>query len=258
MPLRRKKQQAEDGPPGAPAWIVTFTDMISLLVTFFVLLLTFSSFSEFDFMKIDAWLGNTGGIVDSQSHVLINELSEDLLASRDLMRGANQPHSRPQERLLENIEEMGQRLTDEHIQADLSEVLDGMVIEFGVDSCFEPGSIVVPSELRKSLGELARVLENYPFLVVVEGFTDDAFRRTPRWRTAEQLSFVRAARAAEVMLEESSVAPEVLQVAGLGAEHPRADDSTVEGRRLNRRVQVRILSLSKLRAAHLERRSEER
>ena len=60
------------------------------------------------------------------------------------------------------------------------------------------------------------------------------------------------------MLEESSLSPEVLQLAGLGAEHPRADNSTVTGRRLNRRVQVRILSLSKLRAAHLERRSEER
>ena len=40
---KKKKQQEDEAPPGAPEWIVTFSDMISLLVTFFILLMTFST-----------------------------------------------------------------------------------------------------------------------------------------------------------------------------------------------------------------------
>ena len=42
----------EDGPPGAPKWMVTFSDCMTLLLTFFVLLLTFSSFDDKSFRKM--------------------------------------------------------------------------------------------------------------------------------------------------------------------------------------------------------------
>ena len=43
---RGKKKKTDDGPPGAPEWMVTFSDCMTLLLTFFVLLLSFSSFDE--------------------------------------------------------------------------------------------------------------------------------------------------------------------------------------------------------------------
>ncbi len=48
----RKKQQEPDEPPGAPQWMVTFSDCMTLLLTFFVLLLSFSSFDDRIFRKL--------------------------------------------------------------------------------------------------------------------------------------------------------------------------------------------------------------
>ncbi len=51
--MRRQKKQAEsDEPPGAPDWMVTFSDCMTLLLTFFVLLLSFSSFDENTFRNL--------------------------------------------------------------------------------------------------------------------------------------------------------------------------------------------------------------
>ena len=49
---RARKQVEEDEAPGAPEWMVTFSDCMTLLLTFFVLLLSFSSFDEKVFKKL--------------------------------------------------------------------------------------------------------------------------------------------------------------------------------------------------------------
>lgn len=51
--LRTRKQSGSDEPPGAPEWMVTFSDCMTLLLTFFVLLLSFSSFDDKVFRKLD-------------------------------------------------------------------------------------------------------------------------------------------------------------------------------------------------------------
>jgi len=50
--LRSRKRPRPDEPPGAPEWMVTFSDCMTLLLTFFVLLLSFSSFDEEIFQKL--------------------------------------------------------------------------------------------------------------------------------------------------------------------------------------------------------------
>ena len=52
--MRAKKNVEEDGPAGAPEWMVTFSDCMTLLLTFFVLLLSFSSFDERIFRQLKA------------------------------------------------------------------------------------------------------------------------------------------------------------------------------------------------------------
>lgn len=249
---RRKKQREESGPPGAPEWIVTFTDMISLLVTFFVLLMTFSSLEAYDKLKVDAWLGGNKGLHKSRGWVMPDLPADDVLAFYSVERGAFRPHSRPAEKLPDSLEQMGQKLTKEYLELDVNQVRDGLVIEFGEDSCFDPGSTELTPELRRSLKDIGEVLENYPHLVVVEGFTDDAFRPTPAYSSADELSLACARSAADYMLAETGMNPKLMQISGHGSEQPRADNVSLSGRRLNRRVQLRILSLSKLRSTYLD------
>ena len=247
---RSKKQKPEDtGPAGAPEWVVTFTDMISLLVTFFVLLMTFSSLEEYDLLKVESWLTGDTGILANRGMHAVDTLEEDFVAATDVRRGSLQPHDRPSEELEENLADMGQRQREGDVPVYFANVADGIVLEFADDESFSPGSTMVSASLRQSLGEIGRTLEAYPHMVVVEGFTDGAFLPTDRHPTAESLSFARASAAADIMLQESRLPVEQVQIVGRGAAEPRGDDATVEGRRRNRRVQIRVLSLSRLRAS---------
>lgn len=250
----QKRKLPEDRPAGAPQWIVTFTDMVSLLVTFFVMMMSFSTIEEREELLItEAFSDASPGVVlNLKGHASVTPPEYDRQHAIHPMRGGLRPHVRPDDELLQNLEEMGQKASAEHLELDFAQAPDGLVIRFDRASAFLPGSAEVPAELRPRLIELARVLEHYGHLVVVEGFTDDAFQPTPRYPDAEALSAARASAAAEVMINESRLGPEVVQIAGLGPARPREGNDTAEGRTANRRVEVRVLSLSKARALQLE------
>lgn len=248
---KKKAKKKPSGPKGAPEWVVTFTDMISLLVTFFVLLMTFSSLEEHDMVKVDAWLFGKRGVMDNRGSVMAESPESDLLSETNVLRGAKQPHTRPADELDENLAEMGQKKTDAHQELSFDSMPDGLVLEFGEAETFSPGSDRVNNALARALGEIGRVLEHYEHLIVVEGFTDDAFRPTPQHGTAEELAFARARNAADALVSSTRIVQERVQVAGLGSAYPIESNETAEGRTRNRRVQLRVLSLSRSRAAQI-------
>jgi len=253
MARRQKKEKfQESGPKGAPEWVVTFTDMISLLVTFFVLLMTFSSLDSYDALKIDAWLSGNKGTHKTRGWVMPDLPTSDVAAFDSVERGSLRQHTRPADQLPDDIEEMGQKLSQERLQLNVADVKDGLVIEFGEEACFDPGSTELSADLKKSLEEIAEVLQHYPHLVVLEGFADAPYHPTSEYPSADAISLARARSAADYMLAASSMNRKLVQISGHGSEHPRADNMSLSGRRLNRRVQIRILSLSKVRANYLE------
>lgn len=238
---------------GAPEWIVTFSDMISLLVTFFVMLMSFSTMEKRqEMVVVGAFEKPKRGVIETVKRPdAVPPPAKDRMSSVHPVRGARNPHSRPDEALTENLEEMGQKPTDEHLAMDFSQMADGLQLGFDQRGNFAPGSAEVSPMLRKSLAELGRIMQHYGHLVVVEGFTDSAFVPTPTYPTPEALSAARAAAAAQVMIEESGLTPSMVQIAGLGASRPLGKADTAVGRSKDRRVEVRIVALSKHRAAHL-------
>ena len=94
-----KHDVPEDPPQSAPEWIVTFSDMISLLVTFFVMLMSFSTMEPANEAVIQSAFGeNMGGIIsnDSGSNAVPQPPSDRMAATHPL-RGADRPHTRPPE-----------------------------------------------------------------------------------------------------------------------------------------------------------------
>lgn len=248
------KEREEDQGPCAPDWIVTFADMISLLVTFFILLMTFSSLDVMESFKVkDNILGTTGTLTSGKGPSMIQPPPVDLMMAMDAKRGAPVPHQRPADKLLENLEEMGQKKTEDHHEIDLNSVEDGILLRYDDRASFAPGSIELTGYLREAVGELARVLENYPYTVVIEGHTDDHFRSTQLHPSETLLSTARATAVAQVMLESSKLNPLQIEVAGSGSSTPAASNDTPAGRKQNRRIEIRIMSLSEVRAAALRR-----
>jgi chemotaxis protein MotB len=242
-----------DPPPGAPDWIVTFADMISLLVTFFILLMTFSSLESFDFFRVKGNNVGTPGVVASIGASSSQPPPElDIMCAKDALRGAQIPHSRPSSELLEGVSDLGAKDTDEHEEIDLSALMDGIHIQYDERAAFKPGSIELSPYLSKAIKELAGVLEHYPYTVIFEGHTDSAFRKTGEFPSEDYLSVARAEAVAHLALSTSELNPLQVQIAGHGSDRPLQTNDTPDGRRMNRRVEVRVMSLSKRQADALK------
>ncbi len=244
-----KHDVPEDPPQSAPDWVVTFSDMISLLVTFFVMLMSFSTMEENEAAIIVGAFGQrTGGILEGGPSSSVTEPPRDRMLGTNPLRGGQIPHSRPAEELPDNIEEMGQKLGAGQLEVDFVAATDGLLVRFGDDCAFEPGSARVPAPLARALDELGEVLQHYSHMVVVEGHASADFPPTSSLPDAEALSAARAAAAARILLEGNDLSRDLLQVNGLGSRHIQRGE----------RVEIRVLSLSKARARALERAHEQR
>lgn len=250
--MGKKKKLPEDDDPEVPEWIVTFSDMISLLVTFFVLIMTFSSLEEDDVIRVKGAMLGTQGMIDDVMGDTAVKPPVQQVDKTDPLRGIKDRHSRPPEELPEDIEKVGQQKQADQVEMDLRKLGDGLAIEFGEPCYFDPGSAELPAELERSARELGEVLGAYPYMVLVEGFTDTEFRPTPTYPDAESMALARAAAVADVMTGPGGLERFKVLLNGPATERPLGDNSTASGRRLNRRVSIRVLTLTKSRELYLE------
>jgi chemotaxis protein MotB len=223
---RRKKPEEH---AHAESWLVSYCDMISLLVTFFLMMMTFSTKDELDVREVGVGLLNgRGGIWDNPMYFpLEGEVEPGVVSSlaRDLAAL--------------NEQQLGEQ------QTSIQPTLDGFKMSFDLRSSFSPGSATVNEALAQNLLILATALKRYAYQTIVEGFTDDRFQATPEFPTAEALGAARALAAARVILENSTIAPELLQISSHGMLRPRAPNDTAMGRTSNRRVEVRVVALAR-------------
>ena len=220
---RRKPDEHSHG----ESWLVSYCDMISLLVTFFLMMLTFTTKSTDDVREVGlSLLGGGGGALEGRTLPFGERLDRDAVAglAQDLARF------------------LDQRGVDE--TASIRRVKDGFSIGFDVDSSFEQGSAVPPAALIGNLRELAPILARWTQLVVVDGFVEGDFQPTEGFPDPERLGLARASAAADILLASSKISPAKLQIATAGTSLPRGDESTPIGRASNRRVEIRVVSLA--------------
>ncbi len=240
-----KIKEVEDGLDGAPMWITTFVDMVSLLVTFFILLYTFSSIRPYEAFTYPKNILSTSGLFKGSANDTMIAPQEDLMLAMDIHRGSRLRHTRPVQHLWQNMEEMGQLLEDDQIEVEIQEAEDGLRIQYGPEASFSPGGTTPSPPLAKALRELAEVVALYPVQVVVEGHTDDRFLATRRHRTADELSLARAQAAAEILADTGGYPKDLIALEAYGDARPRAKSAlTASERTINRRVEIRLVSIS--------------
>ena len=181
-----------DGIDGAPPWITTFVDMVSLLVTFFILLYTFSSIREFDTF--------------TYPRTSCRPAASSTAARPTRWKPLRRPHAGhgSRARLTQAAHASGERAAREHggdgsgpqrehVPIDLRAAGDGLRVRFSDNAGFQPGSAEVRPALEKALTELGDTASYYPLMVVVEGHTDDAFMPSPSFPDAYAMSIARRA-----------------------------------------------------------------
>ena len=213
------KPKAPDEGPDPDAWIVTFSDLLTLLMTFFVLM-----FASADPVKekIHQAFGQTSGVFGLYRRSFLEDVT------------AVPRRSINQDRLQVFLDDIGA------VDIDVTRDERGLVVTLPTDAYFRPGSARIDEKARKRVAALAGYLQYSRHKIRVEGHTDNREYSSANYPTAWELSL---ARAHTMLLElvDKGIPEDRVSVTGYGPSHPRFDNFSRLGRARNRRVEIVIL-----------------
>lgn len=226
----------EEVEEGAPAWMATFADMMSLLLTFFVLLLSFANMDVVEFRTMMGSVREAFGVQFESPGDF--QTRSDTPVSVAPGGSPTDPSVLPQAPTLALAARVRERLR----QQGLEQVVDVEVTDRGValrvrDAVlFDVGSDHLKDESLPILTRIAELSTEFTQELAIEGHTDDRPIHTSRFPSNWELS---AARATAVLryLQTTGLHPEAMSIAGYAETRPIADNQTDDGRSQNRRVE---------------------
>ncbi len=120
--------------------------------------------------------------------------------------------------------------------AETKRTEQGLVSKMKSDILFDTGKSELKSEAKKNLAEMAAIMKKYPENVLtVKGFTDN----TGSQKVNDDLSHKRA-EAVKAELTAAGMPTAVISTQGMGPKDPIADNTTPDGRKQNRRVEIEV------------------
>ena len=255
MATKRKRHEEHEEHENHERWLITYADMITLLMAFFIMLFTMSQldlakFKEFSGglqshysgqvnLAADGGAGVLDGGTQTQEEIVaeaeqvLNEQAKDDLA-RDLERN----------RLLDVRKEVTERVRAAGLSSKVGFRLEarGLVVTIlSDDVLFELGSADLERPGQRVLDGLSGVLRDMPNHVAIEGHTDNVPISGGRYGDNWVLSTARATSVLSYLLDHDIPASR-LSAAGYAEQRPLKPNTTVSNRTVNRRVEIVILA----------------
>lgn len=245
------EEAPEETKSGAPVWVVTFADLMSLLLCFFVLLLSFSEIDAQRFRQIAGEMSKAFG-VQREAPILERFASTSVLervalnppepvSAHPLSEPQPQTQPDPSPEKVADTADKVNKILAEPIRAGRVQVQKGddrVVIRIEEQASFPSGSAEINADFARLLQEMSTVFAAVPGTIAIEGHTDNVPIRTERFRSNWDLSAARAAAVANALLDNGAVEPGRLIVKGMADTRPRTDNLTPENRARNRRVEI--------------------
>lgn len=226
MPRERRTQNGGEG--GAPGWVVTYGDMMSLLLTFFILLAAFSTISEEDFKKAIGSLEGAFSVFPKYQSVIDMQSAGKKEKQRKLQQSAQQ--------LAEELQING---LDKQVQVEY-DAKGGIKITLPDVILFEKGEAELKPEAIPVLSIVAKALSTLRGVFIeVKGHTDNTpIQNTGRFKDNYDLSYARAVQVMRKLQTFGMLSDECFEIIACGANQPVASNLTEEGRAQNRRVEI--------------------
>ena len=218
---------------GAPKWTMTFADLSTLLLTFFVLML---SFANIDIEKFRDMLGSVQNAFGVQTRIrgdfqaVTNEDNAES-DSTQVLKKVKVELEQMADKINETIEN-----TKIGEQTQIQVGSNGVRIRITGNIMFGAGQAEVKYQAFEFLDGIAEAMNQYDYFLLVEGHTDSTPIRTAQFPSNWELSSARASAVVRYMLSKG-IPPERLSGIGHAYNFPLATNETPEGREQNRRVE---------------------
>ncbi|MCB2185958.1 MAG: OmpA family protein [Deltaproteobacteria bacterium] len=228
---------------GLPPWMATFSDMCTLLLTFFVLLLTFANL---DLQKFKDTLGSVRMAFGVQMEqvgqfqaIQANKPAESTPYRYQTMPNASMDDTARQEALAEEMASQVRTMVNDAKlgdQVEISSGPDGVRMRVKGQLLFDAAQADVRQRAERLLKGVAEVMRRYQFYLTLEGHTDSVPIKTSQFPSNWELS---ASRAAAVLrtLVSLGVPADRMAAVGYADNYPIASNSSDGGRGKNRRVE---------------------
>lgn len=259
-----------DAPPekaesaGVPAWVMTFADLMTLLMCFFVLLLAFSEMDAAKFKQLSGSMKDAFGV---QAEVEVRTIPKGTsVVAREFSPGKPEPTAmntvrqftidsnlntldavERQRKLKNDAEEHARKIREalkrEIANGDVAVQTSGarVIIHILENASFDSGLAVIKPDFLPVLAKIAGLIDSNGGIVTVSGHTDNVPISNERFRSNWELSTSRAVSVAHQLIEHADVGPDRFVVSGHADTRPRADNDTPENRAKNRRVDISIV-----------------
>ncbi len=248
---------------GVPAWVTTFADLMTLLMCFFVLLL---SFSEMDVVKFKMLSGSMKDAFGVQTEVEVKTIPKGTsVIAQEFSPGRPDPTALNEVRQftidsnknsldalsaeMQEIEEARKHarrilkaLKEEIKKGSVAVEVRGakVIIRILEKASFGSGEAEIRSTFVPVLRLIAGLIDSQDGLITVSGHTDNIPISNSRFRSNWDLSTSRAVSVAHELLAAAPLDQSRFVVAGHAATRPQVDNETVENRAKNRRVDISI------------------
>jgi chemotaxis protein MotB len=222
----------DDKPPAEPIWLITFADLISLLLTFFVLLFSMSSLENAKWQRVNALL-STRSVPDT---------TEDM-TSQGSARNLPVVESRYAADLDYLAAIFNQQLAKDQALAGIAvrRLDDRVVISLPEDAVFSSGQGELDRRGQQIMYVLSGILRNIGNQIDIQGHTDPQPLRAAQFASNWELSLTRAGSVAGALMRAGYMRePAVLGFADARFDEVAPDRPDEERRKLARRVDIVI------------------
>ncbi len=224
----------EDPAPGVPEWVVTYGDMMSLLLTFFIMLVSMSELKDEGKMRaamdgIREAFGNEQAMMGAPGRSMqTTSVLSKLSSMGNLSLGGKAEFA------LKTVGAAGK-------YHPVQKIREGTVVTLGGPAMFKPFSAELTKALRENLDMIADVLRKRSRRIEVRGHAAPiALPKDSKFRDTFDLSFARADAVAKYLISKE-VRPERILVSAAGDNEPRTLKRGAEHQAANRRVDVYLI-----------------
>jgi chemotaxis protein MotB len=215
-------------------WMVTFSDLITLLLTFFVLLLTMCSLEAGKIEQFQAACTEAMGVLLEGKY---SQVEQRIITSSKKRINENAVKT---DNFLKQYSGLKTILLEENARGtlDFEELERGLSIIIRDDFLFRSGRSEINPAGFSVLEKIGKTINDFQGTVMVEGHTDNLPISTARFPSNWELSTGRAVSVVKYLTGEVGVEPEKFSAVGYGDTKPKAPNDTEKNRERNRRVEI--------------------
>jgi chemotaxis protein MotB len=233
----RKKQPEEH--ENMERWLITYADLITLLLAFFILMYTMSKQDSKKYQEVAAHLK---AIFTGSNAVLATGTVAGKVPIELSFKGGVEDIAALKEQLEKELRETGDKGAADAMQA-ISVISDerGLVLRAMEKAFFDTGKADLTTRARSALDGIVPMLTTMPNQVRVEGHTDNVPINTSEFRSNWELSVRRATEVVRYLVERQGFPPDRISASGYAEYRPIASNDTAEERAKNRRIEIIIV-----------------